>query len=192
MATNEGIDSPATGLSSSTPDFRTIYDAWVGEVSRWVHALGGPEADCDDIVQDVFVVVSRRVSAFRGDNLAGWLYRITRRQVRDFRRRSWFKYIFSKLSGTKLEQLPALMPDPSASLEQDDLRRLLYRLLDNMNDDRRFALVLFEIEGMSGQEIARIQNVPLATVWSRLHQARKDLVALAAKVREGQQEESGR
>jgi len=46
--------------------------------------------------------------------------------------------------------------------------------------------VLFEIEGLSGDEIARIQNVPTNTVWSRLYHARKEFFALAAKYRKSQ------
>ena len=54
-------------------------------------------------------------------------------------------------------------------------------LLQKMNEDRRSAFVLFEVEGLSGEEIARIQSVPLNTVWTRLHHARKEFFALAAK-----------
>jgi RNA polymerase sigma-70 factor (ECF subfamily) len=47
-----------------------------------------------------------------------------------------------------------------------------------MSEKRRTTLVLFEIEGYSGEEIARIQDIPLATVWTRLHHARKDFFKL--------------
>ncbi len=188
MARNDGTNVPALGLSAV--DFRSVYDAWLTEVSRWVHALGGPEADRDDIVQEVFLVVSRRVSAFKGDNVAGWLYRITRRQVRDFRRRIWFKQIFSRPTAVKLEHLPSGALGPAAGLEQKECQRVLYQLLDQMNLDRRCALVLYEIDGLSGQDIARIQNVPVTTVWSRLHQARKELLALATELQKKEDEES--
>ena len=55
-------------------DFRAFYDAWFDDVSRWIRALGGLDADRDDIVQEVFLVVRRRLQAFDGANLAGWLY----------------------------------------------------------------------------------------------------------------------
>jgi len=172
-------------------DFQSIYDTWLGEVCRWIYALGGPEADRDDIVQEVFLVVRRRLPFFRGDNVAGWLYRITRRQVRDFRRRAWFKHIFSRRSATNVDRLPYAGANPGAEFEQKELQRILYGLLDKMNDDRRVALILFEIEGLSGEDIARIQSVPVATVWSRLHQARKELLELATRWRRQQAEEVG-
>src|SRR3954454_993316 len=87
-------------------DFRAIYDAWFDDVSRWIRALGGPDADRDDIVQEVFLVVRRRLSAFDGANLPAWLYRITRRQVRDYRRRAWVKHIFSKRRIAEPDALP--------------------------------------------------------------------------------------
>jgi RNA polymerase sigma-70 factor, ECF subfamily len=167
-------------------DFRAVYDDWFVEVSRWIRALGGLEADRDDIVQEVFLVVRRRLPSFDGVNLPAWLYRITRRQVRDFRRRTWVKHIFTRLRIDEPDALPHAGGSPAMALEQKENQCLLYAVLDKMQADRRSAFVLFEIEGLSGDEIARIQNVPLNTVWSRLHHARKEFFALAAKLRRAQ------
>jgi RNA polymerase sigma-70 factor, ECF subfamily len=164
-------------------DFRAIYDDWFVEVSRWIRALGGLEADRDDIVQEVFMVVRRRLPSFDGLNVPAWLYRITRRQVRDFRRRTWVKHIFTRLRIDEPDALPHAGGSPAMALEQKENQRLLYAVLDKMQADRRSAFVLFEIEGLSGDEIARIQNVPLNTVWSRLHNARKEFFAIAAKLK---------
>ena len=161
--------------------FRAIYDRWFEDVERWIRALGGLEADRDDIVQEVFLVVRRRLGAFDGANPAGWLYRITRRQVRDFRRRTWVKHIFNKGRSDEPDVLPHSGSGPAAALEHKERQRVLYTLLQKMNEDRRSAFVLFEIEGLSGEEIARVQSVPLNTVWTRLHHARKEFFALAAK-----------
>jgi len=173
--------APDDSAAGGRPEFRALYDAWFNEVLRWTRALGGPEADRDDIVQEVFLVVRRRFASFDGGNLAGWLYRITRRQVRDFRRRTWVKHIFSKASLVDPERLPHREGNPADALEQKEDQRVLHRMLQKLNDDRRAALVLFEIEGLSGEEIARIQNVPVNTVWTRLHHARREFFALAAK-----------
>ena len=167
-------------------DFRTIYDTWFDDVSRWIRALGGPEADRDDIVQEVFLVVQRRLSAFDGVNLAGWLYRITRRQVRDFRRRTWVKHIFNTRRVDDLDTLEHTGSGASALLERKEEQRILHLILGKIREDRRSAFVLFEIDGLSGDEIARIQNVPTNTVWSRLYHARKEFFALAARYRKAQ------
>jgi RNA polymerase sigma-70 factor (ECF subfamily) len=187
-ANDQAVPNPGTDLPRA--DFQSVYNTWLGDVSRWIHALGGPEADRDDIVQEVFIVVRRRLRDFRGDNVAGWLYRITRRQVRDFRRRVWFKHIFSRRRVVDLERIASRGTGPAAALEEKERLRILHALLERMQDDRRSALILFEIEGLSGEEIARIQDIPLATVWTRLHQARKELLALAQKLRRNQFEES--
>src|SRR6185436_3310585 len=161
--------------------FRAIYDAWFDDVSRWIRALGGMDADRDDIVQEVFLVVRRRLSAFDGGNLAGWLYRITSRQVRDFRRRAWVKHIFTRRRAQEPDVLPHAGGSPAMALERKEEQRVLQMLLAKMPEARRIAFVLFEIEGLSGDEIARIQDIPLNTVWTRLHHARREFFALAAK-----------
>jgi RNA polymerase sigma-70 factor, ECF subfamily len=162
-------------------DFRALYDAWFDDVARWIRALGGIEADRDDIVQEVFLVVRRRLVSFDGQNIAGWLYRITRRQVRDFQRRTWVRHIFTKRRVDVPDDLPHAGGSPAAALEHKEDQRILYAMLAKMREERRSAFVLFEIEGLSGEEIARIQSVPVNTVWTRLHHARKEFLALAAR-----------
>lgn len=162
-------------------EFRAIYDAWFEDVIRWIRALGGLEADREDIAQEVFLVVRRRLDAFDGVNPAGWLYQITRRQVRDSRRRTWVKHIFNKRRSDEPDVLPHAGASPAHALEEKEKQRILHSLLMKMNEDRRSAFVLFEIEGLSGEEIARVQSVPLNTVWTRLYHARKEFLVLAEK-----------
>ncbi|MEP6653804.1 MAG: RNA polymerase sigma factor [Myxococcales bacterium] len=171
--------------------FRAIYDTWFEDVARWIRALGGLESDRDDIAQEVFLVVRRRLQSFDGANPAGWLYRITRRQVRDFRRRTWVKHIFNKRRSDEPDILPHGGSSPATELEDKEKQRVLHTLLQKMDDDRRSALVLFEIEGLSGEEIARIQSIPVNTVWTRLHHARKEFFALAARYRKAHGGERG-
>jgi RNA polymerase sigma-70 factor (ECF subfamily) len=167
--------------SDTHADFRTVYETWFEEVSRWIRALGGLDADRDDMVQEVFLVVRRRLGSFDGANLAGWLYRITRRQVRDFRRRAWVRRIFTRRRHDEPDDLPHHGAGPAAALEHKEKQRVLHAMLGKLQEDRRSAFVLFEIEGLSGEEIARLQGVPLNTVWTRLFHARKEFFRLAAK-----------
>src|SRR5579863_528664 len=186
------IDPAPHSGAPSRGDFRAFYDAWFEEVARWIRALGGAEADRDDIVQEVFLVVRRRLGAFDGTNPAGWLYRITRRQVRDFRRRSWVKHIFTKRRVEDPDALQSGIGGPAAALERREDQRILLAILGKIREERRTTFVLFEIEGLSGEEIARIQSVPINTVWTRLYHARKDFAALAARFREAQRRLRGR
>jgi RNA polymerase sigma-70 factor (ECF subfamily) len=158
-------------------DFRGVYEAWSDHVARWVRALGGPRSDQDDLVQDVFVIVHRRLPAFDGQNLPGWLYRITSHQVRDFRRLRWFKNVI--LRGVPLtNRIASVEPTPLTVLETREKQELLERLLSRLNESQRVTFVLFEIEGYSGEEIARLQQVSLNTVRARIHRARAKLTAM--------------
>jgi RNA polymerase sigma-70 factor (ECF subfamily) len=192
MAGQDGHGEPcARDLDPADGQFRAVYDRWFDDVSRWIRALGGPAADRDDIAQEVFLVVRRRLHEFDGNNVAGWLYRIAQRQVRDSRRRAWVKHIFSRRRLDDPDTLAATERGPAALLESKQRQRVLHGLLQKMKEDRRTAFVLFEIEGLSGEEIARIQGVPLNTVWTRLHKARQDFFALAAKYQRANRLESG-
>src|SRR5450432_4587835 len=107
-------------------DFRAIYERWFDEVSRWIRAMGGPEADREDLVQDVFVVVHRRLPDFDGQNVAGWLYQIARHRVRDFRRLLWVKHMLFG-SVPLSETLTKGGPSPADSLETNEKRVTLER-----------------------------------------------------------------
>src|SRR5215831_5501202 len=88
--------APAAIERLGAAHFDEIYRRLFDDVSRWVRALGGPEADRDDLVQDVFVIVHRRLDDFDGQNLLGWLHQIARHRVRDFRRLQWFKVLMGR------------------------------------------------------------------------------------------------
>jgi RNA polymerase sigma-70 factor (ECF subfamily) len=162
-------------------DFHAIYERWFDEVAQWIRAMGGPEAEREDLVQDVFIVVHRRLHDFNGENLAGWLYQIARHRVRDFRRLLWVKHLLFG-SVPLPENLAKEGASPADTAETDEKRATLQRLLGKLNESEPAALVLFEIDGCSGDEIARIQGVPLNTVWARIHSARKKLKRWHSKI----------
>jgi RNA polymerase sigma-70 factor (ECF subfamily) len=167
-------------------EFRAIYERWFDEVSRWIRAMGGPEADREDLVQDVFLVVHRRLPDFDGQNVAGWLYQIARHRVRDFRRLLWVKHMLFG-SVPLSDTLTKGGASPADSLETSEKRKTLERLLSKLNDSERAALVLFEIDGYSGEQIAEIQGVPVNTVWARIHKSRKKLQASLVKIESREQ-----
>jgi len=191
-AEDEYPDSPARSGPERAPscDFNSIYETWFDEVSRWIRAMGGPEADREDLAQDVFLVVHRRLADFDGQNVAGWLYKIARRKVRDFRRLLWVRHFL--FGGVPLtDNLPKAGAGPAESLETKEKRRTLEHLLAKLNESERAAIVLFEIEGYSGEEIARIQAVPVNTVWARIHKARKKLGVQLARLEKSERAKVG-
>src|SRR5215467_6597069 len=116
------VDVRRVSPSLDVHSFQSIYDAYYGEVARWIRALGGPAADQDDLIQEVFVVVYRRLHDFDGRNLAGWLYRIAAHQVRDYRRLVWIKYIFRR-SVALSSEVPSARPTPVMMMETRERQR---------------------------------------------------------------------
>jgi RNA polymerase sigma-70 factor (ECF subfamily) len=158
-------------------DFTRVYDRYFDDVLRWIRAFGGPEPELEDLAQEVFVVVRRKLRAFDGGNLPGWLYKIAKLTVRDHGRRAWFRRIYRGPGALDLDQMPSAVGDPEAALTTRENQNLFYRLVGEMSERRRETFLLYEVEGYSGEEIARLQNVPVNTVWTRLHHARKEFVA---------------
>jgi RNA polymerase sigma-70 factor (ECF subfamily) len=160
--------------------FDTVYTTHFRHVARWARALGGMDADVDDISQEVFIVVRRKLTEFAGPSLPGWLYGITRKTVSDYRRRAWFRRL---LGGTRdfdhAREQPLTAADPYERLEA---QRILRSVLEKLSAVRRTAFVLFEIEGYSGEEIAELEQIPLATVYTRLHHARRDFLRYTAEL----------
>jgi len=164
--------------------FAALYETWFFDVVRWIGVLGMPASDAEDLAQEVFLVVGRKISTFDGGNEAGWLYRITELTVRDHRRRAWFKNLFvRRRRDVDLETFAHSDVSPARAYEQHEDQVILHAILAKMSKKRRATFMLFEIEGCSGEEIAAIQDVPLGTVWTRLHHARKEFWKLVAELR---------
>lgn len=161
--------------------FETLYVDWFDDVSAWVRTLGVPDADRDDLVQDVFMVAHRRLADFDGQNAAGWLYQIARRKVRDHRRLVWVEHFFGRGSVPIAEDTLTTNQGPLEELETKRQRQLLSNLLGRLSEKQRATLLLFELEGRCGAEIAQMVGVSVNTVWLWLHRARKQLSARAAQ-----------
>jgi RNA polymerase sigma-70 factor, ECF subfamily len=170
------LDEPEPVASELT--FERIYDERFGDVERWVRALGGRAPDVADLAQDVFIVAFRRLPEFDGQNVAGWLYQITRRKMRDYRRLSWIRHLFTNRNASTFESA-ALGADQLQQVDNNEKQVLLDRILNKLPAEQRAAFVLFELDGLTGAEIALVQQVPINTVWARIHRARNKLQARA-------------
>jgi RNA polymerase sigma-70 factor (ECF subfamily) len=178
--TAPAIGPPETGL-----DFTTVYRGWFAPVCRWLRSLGGPEADVEDLAQEVFVVVRRKLDSFDGENLPGWLFRIAARTASDARRRAWFRRILRGGEPLDLEAIVDSAEGPEEAMNRAEVERLLYRILDRLGEKRRRALILADIEGLSAVDIGRLESIPASTARARLFLARKEFHERAARVRAG-------
>src|SRR5579871_718330 len=163
------------GVPVDYRDFVSVYDACYGDVARWARALGAPPADLADLVQDVFVVVHRRLPDFDGENLVAWLYRITAHQVRDYRRSMWIKHIFRR-SVEITAEVASVNPSQIMVLETREKQRRLEGLLARLSTQVSSTFVLFEIEGYTAEEISAIQGITITSVRARIQRARKKLM----------------
>jgi len=174
MAANEA-EERQRGLA----DFHQFYVTHADFVRRVVARLLGPDSDVDDVVQEVFLVALRKRESFAGRAQAStWLYAIARRVVLAARRRARLRRFFG------LDTVPerAAGPTPQQVFEHRESSQRLYALLERISDKKRTVFILYEVEGLPGEEIARIVGCPLKTVWTRLHHARRELHKLASAV----------
>lgn len=156
--------------TAPSPELVALYRAHFQFVWRSARRLGVPEGALDDVVQDVFLVVARRLAEFRGEASARtWLFAIALRVVREHRR-STFRHL--RRAQALADSQPQTSSDPIA---RSDARRTLQRALDRLDDDRRSVYVLAELEGLTAQEIAEGLRVNINTVYSRLRSARAQL-----------------
>ena len=158
-------------------DFDTIYRQYGRTVARWAARLGGPHISVEDIVQDIFLVVSRRLSGFRGEaKLSTWLFTITDQTIRNWRRRERWRRFVSRLTRRIEETTNTIQPNPIEEIERHQAAERFYRILDEMPHSHRNLLVLFEIEAQSADEIGQLMGLKTATVRVRLHRARTEFL----------------
>jgi RNA polymerase sigma-70 factor, ECF subfamily len=160
----------------ATVDFESAYREHFAFVWRSLVRLGVPERDVADAAQDVFVVVHRRFDSFDSrSRLTSWLYGICLRVASD-RRRS---------AGSRHEVLgdDPDAPGESVTPQVSERRVLLAQALDAMTLEQRAVFTLFELEGMTGEEIAEMLQIPAPTVHSRLRLARETFRRVLARDR---------
>ena len=165
-----------------------IYETHVDFVWRTARWLGTPMAHLDDVVQEVFVVVQRRLAEFEGrSQLTTWLFAITRHVVRaqlrkDMRQRQLSTHAVDDAIQRHVLDAESLM------LAEEDMR-VLQELLSELDHDKREVFVLAELEELSGPAIAQALDLSLSNVYARLRMARQ---AFAAALRRHRARESRR
>ena len=141
--------------------------------------MGVLAADADDVVQEVFVVATKKLGSFDGRVALGtWLLGIALRLSRQHRRRNW-RLRLSRLVGLET-QLPAPV-DPERALAAQEEIAEAHWILARMSERRRVVFVLYEVEGLEGPEIAALLGCSVNTVKSRLYSARTEFRRLSQK-----------
>jgi RNA polymerase sigma-70 factor (ECF subfamily) len=136
--------------------------------------LGVPDSQLEDASQEVFLVVLRQIERFEGrSSLRTWLFGICRNVAATIRRRA--------RQHTELtpEELPdaVVQPAQEGELWIKRAHEQLVRALGELDEEQQTVFVLYEIEELSMEEIAQSHGVPITTLYSRLHAARKKIQA---------------
>ena len=160
--------------------FENVYSAHFRGVWRTLRRLGVRDAQLDDAAQDVFLVVHKKLGAFDGRSLRGWLYAIAVRVASDYRRG-----VAQRRALPLPEGLSDRAPDPARQSELHDSVRLLHALLAELPAVLRAVFVLSELEELTVPEIAEaLGGANLNTVYSQKRAAQARFEAALKRHRE--------
>jgi len=165
-----------------------LMEAYAARVYRLAHGLTRNPADAEEVVQDVFLTVARKIAEFEGRSaLSTWIYRITMNTALNKRRGKR-----SEVEVSLEEHLPTFKEDghregdrsflladwsqtPEEVLLSREGRAAVSRAIEALPDRYRAVLVLRDVEGLSNEEAAAALDESVASVKSRLHRARMAL-----------------
>lgn len=161
------LDGSEDAVPASLPSFDEVYAAHVAFVWRTLRTFGVADAQLEDAVQDVFVVVHRRLPEWEGRaQLTTWLFAIARRVASAQRR---------KAGSARTEPMvdePAGGDDTFAAIQRAQAAATVTAILDRMDEDKRIVFALVELEQLTVPEVARVLSINLNTAYSRLRLAR--------------------
>jgi RNA polymerase sigma-70 factor (ECF subfamily) len=167
--------SQARDAANAEPlDVEAAFRRRRADLERWATRIGGPLVDAEDVAQEVMMVAHARLPRFHHEaQLTAWLFKTTQNIAATHRRR---ERIGRWLRGMPLDyaaDLQAHGPSALEEIERQEAAAEVYSALDRLAEKYRSVVILFEIEGLSGEEIASLTGTSLATVWVHLHRGRR-------------------
>lgn len=171
----------ALAPADDVPAFDDVYAAHVGFVWRVLRTFGVPEAQIEDAVQDVFVVVHRRLAEWQGRAaITTWLFAIARRVASGHRRNADKR---TALAGIAEDLVGQATADPFDEMSRAQAAATVLAILEQLDEDKRIVFALVELEQLPVPEVARMLELNLNTAYSRLRLARHAFeAAVKAKV----------
>lgn len=157
-----------------------MFDAHYDGVWRTLRRLGVPDAEVDDAAQRVFLVGARRLEHIRSGEEGNYLYGVATRIASEVRRRHPSR---REVPDDRVVDVPDDAPGPEAALAEAQARAALDEVLGGMPEELREVLVLVELEGLAGGEVAELLGIPGGTVASRLRRAREAFSESARRLR---------
>jgi len=140
------------------------------------------ESAADDATQNAMIQAYRNIKSFRGGSFRSWLARVTVNasydEMRRWRRQPTISLEQENNNGDEIESMPWMVDLSAGPEEQSDtseLRGALQASVKSLIPDYRLVVILVDVEGMSYEEAARVADIPVGTVKSRLARARMQL-----------------
>jgi len=162
--------------------FEAIYRSFSSLVYNVSFRILGNQQDAQEVTQDVFINIHRKLSIFRFDSsLKTWIYRITVNTSINYGK----KRTREKKQTLPLDeqwQLTANIDEADEPMNKEFNKTVIEKLLNSLNADQRACLVLRSVEGLSYQEISEALNININTVRTRIKRAREALLALKTEV----------
>jgi RNA polymerase sigma-70 factor, ECF subfamily len=163
---------PAAPAAATGESFQALYAEHVDLVWRSLRGLGVREASVEDAVQDVFLVIHRRLASFEArSSFRTWLFGIVLRVARNHRRTELRKGGCASLDAAP--DVADSAPGPHEEAASAEALRELSRALADLDEAKREVFVLAELEQMSAPEMAETLGINVNTVYSRLRAARQ-------------------
>lgn len=146
----------------------SLFDRHAAALHQFVRRAA-PGEDPDDVVQEAFIRVTRAAAGYeqRSESARSWLFGIGYAIVRERRRASArFARAIARFAGIESQR---------STTPEGGVRTEIERHLDALDPQKREVVILTEMLGMTGPEAAAILGIPIGTVWTRLHHARREL-----------------
>ena len=160
------------------PSMEELFRRHWGVAHRVAYRLLGHEQDAQDATQECMIKALNHLNDFNGQSgFKTWLLRIVTNAALDSGRRKKRRPTtgLGQTEGDAGPIEPSIDEDPALSLRRQDLRKALDAALDRISPKQRQTFVLFAEAGLSYEEIAEVQEVPIGTVMSRIYYARTKL-----------------
>ncbi|PMQ01295.1 MAG: RNA polymerase subunit sigma [Dictyoglomus sp. NZ13-RE01] len=161
--------------------FNILVKRYEKKVLNLLYLQLGAINDLEDLAQEVFLKVFKNISKFRGESqFYTWLYRITLNVSHDYKRKNKMTLSLNDAIDDESEEtfqdiLPNQEEDPEKIVEKMDLYEKVRKAIKTLSKEYQEVLLLREFEGLSYEEIAKVLNLPVGTVESRLFRAREEL-----------------
>lgn len=157
--------------------FGILVQRYTDRVFRLAVSIIGPTAEheAEDLVQEIFVIVYRKLGTFRGEcSFSTWLYRLARNRAIDWRRRRKFP-VAGALDHVVSSVEPGCAVNPHEEIEASQRMSAILAHVDSLGEPRRTVVFLHYWMGCGVDEISGLTEIPVGTVKSHLFRARRDL-----------------